>query len=226
MKEIHRLTIENLNDKAYIEIRNKIITGELKPGTRLVDSQLAERYGISRTPVRDAIRKLTEEGLVVSNIKKGYYVFEVTKKDIVEIFEIRLIIDRAVITKLITAIIPSNYEFYIKELQRIEQKLDEGIKQSANEFIKYDEDFHDSLIRLSNNSRLINMYTDIRIQTKAFRSLTSLSEERIEKAYRSHKEILKNIENMDLENALKAIENHVEQSRKDALEDFDNNSDD
>ena len=67
-----KLSIENLNTKAYEEIKSLIISKKLEPGARLVDSQLAEQYGISRTPIRDAIRKLTEDGLVVKSKTKGY----------------------------------------------------------------------------------------------------------------------------------------------------------
>jgi len=212
---------EKLNDRAYVEIKNKIIGGELAPGTRLVDSQLAERYGISRTPVRDAIRKLAEEGLVIaSSAKKGYFVFEASLQDIVEIFEVRLIMDKAIITKLITEMLPSNYSHYNEIINKIEQQLEEGIQKGPKHFIHYDEAFHDSIIRLSNNSRIISIYSDNRTQTKSFRYQTSISAERIEKANKLHKELLTCIKNMDIEGALRSASEHVDLSRKDALADF------
>ena len=87
------LKIDTLNQQAYDILKEKILNKELLPGTRLVDSQLAEDFGISRTPLRDAIRKLAEEGFVVSSpTKKGYYVYQPSAKDINEIFELRQIL--------------------------------------------------------------------------------------------------------------------------------------
>jgi len=214
-------TVENLNDQVYEKIRNDIVTGQLIPGTRLVDLQLAERYGISRTPVRDALQKLTKEGLVVSPQKKGYYVFKATRQDIVEIFEIRVILDKAVITKLVSEMMPNNYQYYLGLLKNIEDRLNEGILKGPKEFTHYDEEFHDSIISLSNNSRLLEIYSANRIQTKAFRSMTSFSQDRIDKANKLHFELLDAIKNIDCEHAVQAVIKHVELSRKDALADID-----
>ena len=213
------LTVDNLNDQVYEKIREEIITGQLSPGTRIVDLQIAERYGISRTPVRDAIQKLTKEGLVVTSGKKGYYIFKATRKDIVEIFELRLILDKAVIEKLVSDVMPSNYQNYLDVIRQIEERLKKGILEGPKAFTQYDEEFHDSIIRLSNNSRVIAIYAENRTQTKAFRSITSFSAERIDKANKLHFELLEAIKNMDLDRALRAAEKHVELSRKDALAD-------
>ena len=103
-----KLVVNNLTQQAYDLLRTKIITKEILPGTRLVDSTLAQQYGISRTPMRDAIRKLAEEGLVTPSSTKGYFVYKPTLKDIEEIFEIREMIDISVTTKVITKILPQN----------------------------------------------------------------------------------------------------------------------
>ena len=78
----------NLNDLAYEEIKKRIISREFAPGQRLVDSQLATIFQISRTPIRDAMRRLTKEGLLTNTSSRGFYVFAPTLKDIDEIFSI------------------------------------------------------------------------------------------------------------------------------------------
>lgn len=215
------LTTEKLNDKAYAAIREKIITHELKPGTRLIDSQLAEKYGISRTPVRDAIRKLAEEGLVVPSGRKGYAVFKPTRQDIIEIYELRLILDHAVIRKLITQVLPSNYAYYMKVLGAIETELRSNAEGDAAHFPLYDEQFHDSLIRLVNNSRITSIYDDNRAQCKGFRRKTALDDQRRAKANQMHFRLLEAIKNLDLEQALAAAEAHIDMSRKDAIADLE-----
>lgn len=216
-----RLTVDNLNDQVYSRLREEIVTQQLKAGCRLVDLQIAERYGISRTPVRDAMRKLAKEGLIVSHGKRGYYVFKATKQDIIEIFELRLIYDKAVVDKIITEQMPGNYQGIMNKILDIENYLKAGIQRGPKAFIEYDEGFHDSIIKLSNNSRLIAAYAENRTQTKGFRSATSFSSERIDKANKLHFELLGALKNMDREKALQAVAQHVALSRTDALTDED-----
>ena len=212
------ITAENLNDKAYAEIKNRIFSKELEPGMRLVDSQLAEKYGISRTPVRDAIRKLAEEGFVVSDMKKkGYFVFNPSKQDIDEIYELRLIIERAVVTKLISEMMPAQPDYYARAIEKIEENLINSIKSGTQPFKEYDKAFHGSLIGLSNNSRVISTYYDNLEQAKLFREKTSSNKEGIKNSNRLHIELVRSIKNMNLKNALRCISEHIELAKKHAF---------
>lgn len=211
------LKVDNLNQQAYDILRAKIVAKEILPGTRLVDSQLAAEFGISRTPLRDAIRKLAEEGLVM-NVpqKKGYYVYQPSAADINEIFEVRLFLDLAAATKLIQEVLPNHPEAFetLKEFYITEQESD------STSFIKRDEDFHDIIIQLCNNSRLSAIYADLRVQTRAFRSVTSRDTTRISKARNFHEKIYRGFLDLDLEATLSAIRKHVEYSRADAVADY------
>ena len=87
-----RLEIRNykpLGEVVFEYLRNAILAGELKPGERLMEVTLAEQLGVSRTPVREAIRKLEKESFVIMIPRKGAYVADLTKKDIMEMLEIR-----------------------------------------------------------------------------------------------------------------------------------------
>ncbi len=221
MNDTESLFAEKLNDKAYTAIKDKILSHELEPGTRLIDSQLAEKYGISRTPVRDAIRKLAEEGLVVPCGRKGYAVFQPTRQDIMEIYELRLILDHALVRKLINQVIPSDYARYMEILNEIESRVKKNMENGASDFTQYDEEFHSSLIRLLNNSRIASIYDDNRTQCKGFRQQTALDENRRAKANQMHLRLVEGLKNLDLEKALAAVELHVDMSRKDALVDLE-----
>ena len=78
-----------LRDIVFQTLRNAIITGELQPGERLMETQLAEKLGVSRTPIREAIRKLELEGLVIMVPRKGAQVAQFTEKDIQDVLEVR-----------------------------------------------------------------------------------------------------------------------------------------
>lgn len=211
-----KLMTSNLNEQAYLALKQGIVTKELSPGTRLVDTQLAEQYGISRTPIRDAIRKLVEEGLVVSNGSRGYSVFCPSEIDISEIFELRLIMDLAAAKKLIEEVLPMNPD----AITEIQKSFEAEESSATSTFVEGDEGFHETIIRLAGNNRMLAFYIDLGAQTRAFRRNTSNDPKRIEIARQSHQRIFDGIRALDLEATEKAIRYHVSMSKADALSDF------
>lgn len=209
--------MDNLNKKAYDAIKMDILERRVSAGTRLVDSKLAEKYGISRTPIRDALMRLTEEGLV-ENTGKGYYVYMPSADDIRELFELRLMMDlysARVIVEQRLLLNPDNR-------RRIDLSCDcpDG-KIQDNSFVAADERFHGEMMALTGNSRLINYYNSIRNQMRAFRSVTARSEERMNQAKNDHMLIYQAIVLGDLAAAEEAIRKHTRQSMADALRDFE-----
>ena len=209
--------MDNLNKKAYDAIKMDILERRVSAGTRLVDSKLAEKYGISRTPIRDALMRLTEEGLV-ENTGKGYYVYMPSADDIRELFELRLMMDlysARVIVEQRLLLNPDNR-------RRIDLSCDcpDG-KIQDNSFVAADERFHGEMRALTGNSRLINYYNSIRNQMRAFRSVTARSEERMNQAKNDHMLIYQAIVLGDLAAAEEAIRKHTRQSMADALRDFE-----
>ena len=212
-----KLQVDSLTDQAYDILKEKIISKQFPPGMRLVDSQLAKDYGISRTPLRDAIRKLYEDGLVTSYSRKGYCVFQPSKDDILEIFEIRLMIDVAAARKLIAEILPNNKEAYAV-IEDFHNKFSMVAENEA--FIKTDEGFHDKLIQMMGSNRLYEFYTEIRNQTRSFRRKTSVDKARIAKANNHHERICRGLLDLDLDATIRAMTDHIELSMNDALQDL------
>ena len=209
--------MDNLNKKAYDAIKMDIVERRLSAGTRLVDSKLAEKYGISRTPIRDALMRLTEEGLV-ENTGKGYYVYMPSADDIRELFELRLMMDlysARVIIEQRLLLNPDNR-------RRIDLSCDcpDG-KISENSFVAADERFHGEMMALTGNVRLMNFYNSIRNQMRAFRNVTARSTERMNQAKSDHMLIYQAIVLGDLSAAEEAIRKHTRQSMADALRDFE-----
>lgn len=215
-----KLLSTNLNDQAYQVLKNSILNREFLPGTRLVDSQLAEQFGISRTPLRDAIRKLTEEGLVVKNSQKGYSVFCPSYNDIIEIFELREILDIAAATKLIQEILPNNAAAMEEIRHSYEGISHTSQSESFSDFVKNDEDLHDTIIRLAGNTRMIRIYSDLRDQTRIFRRMTAPNHLRVELAKQYHSRIYQGLTELNLEKTIDAIKTHILYSKNDALSDF------
>lgn len=211
---------ESLNQKAHEKIKKAILQNDLPPGTRLVDSQLAEMFGISRTPVRDAMQMLVKEGLIEIREKRGYYVFSAAPDDINEIFDIRLMLDKEILRKIITVQLTADYAYFSSEIKKIDPEKVVKTKGSGVDFIKTDELFHDSIVALCGNSRFTKIYAENRNQMKVFRQLTSYSRQRMERVIENHKSILTAIKAMDMDLAVKITAEHLDVCRKEALEDF------
>ncbi|MGI5985982.1 MAG: GntR family transcriptional regulator [Clostridiales bacterium] len=213
-----KLQVDSLTDQAYDILKQKIISKQFPPGMRLVDSQLAKEYGISRTPLRDAIRKLHEDGLVTNYSGRGYCVFQPTEDDINEIFEIRRMIDVAAATKLINEILPNDKEAYAT-IESFYNEFSADVEREG--FIKADEDFHDKMVLMMGNARIYNFYVEIRNQTRTFRRRTSSDKERMARAYNHHEKICRGLLDLDLNAATEALTDHIELSRRNALEDLE-----
>ena len=212
-----KLQVDSLTDQAYNILKEKILTKQFPPGMRLVDSQLAEEFGISRTPLRDAIRKLYEEGLATSHAGRGYCVFSPGRQDICEIFEIRLMIDVTAAKKLISEVLPNDSQAY-SLIGQFHQLFSGEVGGEA--FTKTDEEFHDKLVQLMGNARLNAFYTEIRDQTRTIRRRSSADKARIAKFSAHHERICRGLLELDLEATVQAMTEHIDLSRADALKDL------
>lgn len=150
-------------------LRNAIVAGVLKPGERLMEIQVAEELGVSRTPVREAIRKLELEGFVVMIPRRGTYVSDLSIKDINEVYEVRTALDvlaAGLAAERIT-------EEEMEQMERLLVQIGEYIEQNDMEkIVEADSQFHDILYRASRNERLVGIINNLREQLTRFRSLS------------------------------------------------------
>lgn len=155
-----------LRDLVFQALRQAIITGELSPGERLMEVKIASKLGVSRTPVREAIRMLELEGLVVMIPRKGAEVARITEKDLRDALEVR------------TAIEELSVEL---ACERIDEEGKQRLKQACNAFkeaidtkhvqniVDGDVKFHDVIFDLTRNQRLISIAHNLREQVYRYR---------------------------------------------------------
>ncbi len=180
-----------LREVIFESLRQAIIMGELKPGERLMEIQFAEKMGVSRTPVREAIRKLELEGLVVMIPRKGAHVAELSVKDIIDVLEIRSSLD-GLATKLAAERITEEELNNIKNnIQQFAQNME---KNNVQGLIKKDVEFHELIYKASRNEKLVHIATNLKDQIHRFRVVYL-------KDYSSPKELVK--EHQDIYDALK-----------------------
>lgn len=200
-------TYKPLREVVFETMREAIISGDLAPGERLMEVQLAEELGVSRTPVREAIRKLELEGFVAMVPRKGAYVADYSIKDITEVFEIR-----AALESLAAGLACERAtEQELEELQLLANQVWEMAKNNDIEnIIQVDTDFHERIYQASRNSRLIQMISNLREQIHRFRSTSLASPGRLQDTLREHKGMVDAIIERDAQLAQRLALEHVE----------------
>lgn len=199
-------------------LRDAIVSGVLKPGERLMEIQLAEELGVSRTPVRESIRKLELEGFVVMVPRRGTYVADLSIKDINEVYEIRTVLDvlaAGLAAERIT-------EDELEELERLLVQIGEYVDENnVEKLIEYDSQFHDVLYRASRNDRLVGIINNLREQFTRFRSISMKYPGRMKNTVEEHTRLVEAIAQRNPELAQQIAREHMENSEQTLLKEFD-----
>jgi DNA-binding GntR family transcriptional regulator len=199
-------------------LRDAIVSGVLKPGERLMEIQLAEELGVSRTPVRESIRKLELEGFVVMVPRRGTYVTDLSIKDINEVYEIRTVLDvlaAGLAAERIT-------EEELEELERLLVQIGEFVDQNdVEKLIDFDTQFHDVLYRASRNDRLVGIINNLREQFTRFRSISMKYPGRMQNTVAEHTRLVEAIAQRNPDLAQQIAREHMENSEQTLLKEFD-----
>jgi DNA-binding GntR family transcriptional regulator len=217
-ERISPITLDNykpLRELVFESLREAIIHGRLHPGERLMEIQLAEELGVSRTPVREAIRKLELEGLVLMIPRKGAYVSQISMKDIADVFEIRRALEGLAARLAAERATEEEIERLERALIRIAEVAE---ADDLNGAVALDTDFHEELMAASHNPRLSQMVSNLREQIHRFR-LTSLSHPgRVKLAVEEHRKIVDAIASHDSELAQNLAYEHIENAENSLME--------
>ena len=209
---------KSLGQLVFENLKHAIVRGEIVPGTRLVESQIAEVQGISRTPVREAIHKLEREGLIERQPRGGFTVLGLSRNDIVETFGIRSVL-----------------EGYAARLAAINHQPDElkPLKAKISEFQRYldtgqlkaltrvNTEFHDLLYALSKSPRLIHMINGLRDQIYRYRLIILKEPRRAQMSNADHIRMLSHISERSADEVEYLVRDHIIRGQEIVLEDFD-----
>jgi DNA-binding GntR family transcriptional regulator len=202
----------NMHDRVVAEIRRRIISGELPAGVNLSEVALAESFGVSRTPVREALKRLQSEGLVTIRPRVGTFVTTPSRREITELFEMKELLEGAAARLLAL-------RGRVPELDRLEQNLMEAdLAVTANNSTRYAElvqEFHDLLITGADNAKLEAHYRTLMNQLAYPRLVTtSLSQPgRPLQSDEEHHRVLRLILEKDGDSAERVMREHVRASR-------------
>lgn len=197
-----------LRDVVFNTLRQAILRGELKPGERLMEVQLANKLGVSRTPIREAIRKLELEGLVLMIPRKGAEVADITEKSLMDVLEVRKALEELAVQLCCDKIAGKE----IEELHRAADDFRRILKTSddVTEIAEADVRFHDIIYLATGNQKLIQILNNLREQMYRYRVECIKRKESHPILIAEHEEIIRRIENKEKKEAADIVCRHID----------------
>lgn len=210
--------IMTMKHQIYQILKKEICDGNFPPGQWLQEKELAEKLNVSRSPVREALKQLVDEGLAIEYPNKGVFVKEFTVKDIEEIYEVRILLESYAIKNSVKTITTSN----IRELMEILHVL---TKQYENNdlasYIETDTQLHQYIITLGGNSIVSDIYRRIYSQSQQFRIYSLTTKRRFDDSVVEHKNIVENICSGNWKEADRINKIHLSLAREEIIEHFE-----
>ena len=203
-----------LRDVVFNTLRHAILKGELEPGERLMEIALAQKLGVSRTPIREAIRKLELEGLVVMVPRKGAEVADITEKDLRDVLEVRTALEELSIELAMKNMNDGDYK-QLREANELFAKDSEG--DDLIKIAEADVAFHEIIYMATGNKRLIQMINNLREQMYRYRLEYIKDKSTHARLVEEHNKIIDAMKKNDITAAKAAIKLHVENQEENIL---------
>lgn len=199
---------------AYSYLYTKIVSHELEPGSAIVEQEISNSLGISRTPVREALKQLGAEGLVRIIPARGAFVSEITSQDVEEIFSLREMLE-------VWALKVGLEHMPEEEIDRVEKLLCSLNENCSNDkFYSIDRTLHDLIVRYCGNRRLIAFLNTLNAQIERTRHISALLPHRLQKSKQEHLAIIAAIKERNSDKACDLLSEHIRNVKKSCLEEI------
>ncbi len=222
MEEYLKLNMNDylpLRDVVFNTLRQAILKGDLAPGERLMEVSLANRLGVSRTPVREAIRKLELEGLVLMVPRRGAEVAKISEKNLRDVLEVRRTLEELAVelaSKRMT-------DERMLALKRANVVFETSISGSdVTQIAEADEKFHDVIYAATVNDKLLQIMNNIREQMYRYRLEYIKDEEKRRDLVAEHRQIISALEKRDVDAAKRAVRVHIENQEATVVQNLKN----
>ena len=208
-----------IRDIAYEQLKHAIITGQIPAGSRIVETVYADQLHISRTPLREALRRLERDGLVEYVLHRGVVVRAFTIEDIEEIFTIR----NAMMMLILPSVIENVTDEALQQLRDILKEMDVAQdKADAQALAVYNRAFHGTIEHLSDKLRILRVIDSQEEYIKRFSAMTIASIVRRSNAHQEHHQMVTLLEKRDLEGLKTLMHHHLEESKETCLRAVEN----
>lgn len=196
----------SLSDQVYTMLKEQILNGQLKGGMKIPEESLAEQFGVSRTPIREAIRRLAEYGLVSIKARSHAMVSIITDKEALDIARVRITLEQLAVDSIDEA----GYQSHVKELSRYaaDCQYAMGIGDRATVF-QQDSLFHLTLIKASHNTALVSLYERLDAKIQQLRIAQNLPEEELSHYLGQHVQMMNLLKGGEKERCKALIAEHI-----------------
>ncbi|WP_394186136.1 GntR family transcriptional regulator [Metabacillus halosaccharovorans] len=197
----------SLSDQVCDLLKESIIKGELKPGDRILELEVAKTYNVSQAPVREALSRLRKEGFVIHHRHKGSFVSNLSNKNIEEIYSFREVMEPLAIARAIEKIEDED----LKELDDLYQNmLKAGLNNDLDQVREFDGAFHNYIYKLANHEFMYKVWEDLSAVSNRIWHLTSqLYFDKLDEVAKLHKPILDALHERDVEKCVDAFKTHM-----------------
>ncbi|WP_374523334.1 GntR family transcriptional regulator [Hydrogenophaga sp.] len=192
-----------LYEEVAERLRQRIFQRELEPGSWIDELKIADELGISRTPLREALKVLAAEGLVTMKVRRGAYVTEVSEKDLIDVYHLLSLLE----ADAVAVVAQSGSDAALAELQALHDEL-EGATQDRDRFFEINERFHLRLLELADNRWRQQMVSDLRKVMKLNRHHSLFKAGRIEESLAEHRAVMQAIRARQAEAAAQRMRDH------------------
>jgi DNA-binding GntR family transcriptional regulator len=201
--EWNKIEVKSLMEVVLDDLRRRILTGDFKPGQKINESEIAARFGISRSPIREAFRVLERDGLITTLPRKGSYITDISVQDLKELFEIRRILELYAIDCIKKRALnsPDEIPAMMKELDRSLLKKHDPYSVISG--------FHYTLVEFSLNSRLIELYKTLAVSLRRYWLIYHSKKGQRDISLEHHQGIANCLRKGDYSDAKKLIKSHL-----------------
>ncbi|MEG0922759.1 MAG: GntR family transcriptional regulator [Comamonas sp.] len=192
-----------LYEEVAEHLRQRIFAHQLVPGSWIDELKIAEEFGISRTPLREALKVLATEGLVTMKLRRGAYVTEVSQKDLLQVYHLLSLLESDASAELAK----TASDAQISELQTLHDALEASV-DNRDEFFIANERFHMRVLEMLDNKWLSQMVADLRKVMKLNRHNSLFKSGRVEESLQEHRELMQALAARDADMAQRCVKLH------------------
>ena len=204
-----RLRESALYEQVAERLRGRILAHTLAPGSWIDEQALATEYGISRTPLREALKVLAAEGLVTMKLRRGAYVTEVSERDLAEVFHLLALLESDAATTVAT----SATDAELAELQALHEHLESTVND-RDAFFRANEQFHIRLLQIADNRWRLQLVNDLRKVMKLNRHHSLFKQGRLKASLAEHRQIMAALMARNAAKVQKLMQQHIDHGRE------------
>jgi len=195
----------SIRERVYLRIKDEILAGDLPPGSEVVETHMAEKLDVSRTPVHQAVVRLEQEGFVVIDPREGIYVAPISESEVKEICQVRVLLEAGLVREI-------GGKFTAEELDEMGSFLDsagEALERlDVAAFLDANRDFHRQFDRKYGNERVSAILTNLDAHVRRILTI-SWSQEKVRLSHRQHRLILQSLRQGDANSAADLLVEHI-----------------